>query len=87
MSPCHSSAISVFQEDDANHFCKVEDYPVQRKVHSLAVDAKMHCVYAPSTTHAVRLIARGGIIERSLSRSGRFILELKNCRIAASPRE
>ncbi len=44
---CSSGAISVFQEDDANHFRKLEDFPIQRKVHSLAVDVRTHRVYAP----------------------------------------
>ncbi len=44
---CSSGAISVFQEDDANHFRKLEDFPVQRKVHSLAVDIRTHRVYTP----------------------------------------
>lgn len=44
---CYSGAISVFQEDDANHFRKLEDFPVQKKVHSLAVDVETHRVYAP----------------------------------------
>ncbi|HXU39253.1 MAG TPA: hypothetical protein VN937_23060 [Blastocatellia bacterium] len=44
---CSSGAISVFQEDDANHFRKLEDFPVQRKVHSLAVDVRTHRVYTP----------------------------------------
>lgn len=33
---CSSGAISVFQEDDADHFRKMADVPVQRRVHSLA---------------------------------------------------
>ena len=44
---CYSGAISVFQEDDADHFRKLEDFPVQKKVHSLAVDKDTHRVYAP----------------------------------------
>jgi DNA-binding beta-propeller fold protein YncE len=44
---CSSGAISVFQEEDANHFRKLEDFPVQRKVHSLAVDVRTHRVYTP----------------------------------------
>src|SRR5438270_2735844 len=44
---CYSGAISVFQEDDADHFRKLEDFPVQKKVHSLAVDKGTHRVYAP----------------------------------------
>jgi DNA-binding beta-propeller fold protein YncE len=44
---CSSGAISVFQEDDANHFRKLEDFLVQKKVHSLAVDVNTHRVYTP----------------------------------------
>src|SRR5262244_1634095 len=44
---CYSGAISVFQEDDPDHFRKLEDFPVQKKVHSLAVDQGTHRVYAP----------------------------------------
>src|SRR5262249_15467113 len=44
---CSSGAISVFQQDDPNHYRKLEDFPVQKKVHSLAVDEKTHRVYTP----------------------------------------
>jgi hypothetical protein len=44
---CYSGAISVFQEDDPDHFRKLEDFLVQKKVHSLAVDTETHRVYAP----------------------------------------
>lgn len=44
---CYSGFISVFQEEDASHFRKLEDFPVQKKVHSLAVDVETHRVYAP----------------------------------------
>jgi len=44
---CSSGFISVFQEDDTTHFTKLEDFPVQKKVHSLAVDINTHRVYAP----------------------------------------
>src|SRR5213594_4133422 len=44
---CYSGAISVFEEDDPDHFRKLEDFPVQKKVHSLAVDEQTHRVYAP----------------------------------------
>jgi hypothetical protein len=37
----------VFQEDDPEHFRKLEDFPVQNRVHSLAVDKDTHRVYAP----------------------------------------
>jgi hypothetical protein len=29
------------------HYRKLEDFPVQKKVHSLAVDLETHRVYAP----------------------------------------
>ncbi len=44
---CGSGAISVFKEDDPAHFRKLGDFPVQKKVHSLAVDEKTHRVYTP----------------------------------------
>ena len=42
-----SGAISVFQQDDANHYRRLEDFKVQEKVHSLAVDPATHRVYTP----------------------------------------
>jgi DNA-binding beta-propeller fold protein YncE len=44
---CYSGAISVFQEDNPDQFRKLEDFPVQHKVHSLAVDPATHRVYTP----------------------------------------
>ncbi|MHB8524671.1 MAG: YncE family protein [Candidatus Acidiferrales bacterium] len=44
---CYSGAISVFHEASPNHFRKLEDFPVQYAVHSLAVDKNTHRVYAP----------------------------------------
>jgi DNA-binding beta-propeller fold protein YncE len=43
----YDGAISVFQEDDPTHFRKLGDVPVQKKVHSLAIDPETHRVYAP----------------------------------------
>ena len=45
---CSSGAISVFQMDDPGHFRKLEDVPVEPKIHSLAVDPRTHRVYAPA---------------------------------------
>jgi YVTN family beta-propeller protein len=45
---CSSGAISVFQMDDADHYRKLEDFRVQKKVHSLTVDSETHGVYARS---------------------------------------
>ncbi len=44
---CYSGAISVFQQDDPDHYRKLEDFPVPRKVHSLAVDPATHRIYTP----------------------------------------
>src|SRR6202048_4126355 len=35
---CYSGAISVFHQDDPNHYTKIEDFKVQHAVHTLAVD-------------------------------------------------
>ena len=39
---CYSGAISVFHQDDPNHYRKLEDFPVQHAVHSLGVDLSTH---------------------------------------------
>src|SRR5438552_4202974 len=44
---CYSGAISVFHQDDPEHYRKLEDFPVQHAVHSLAVDPNTHRVYTP----------------------------------------
>jgi YVTN family beta-propeller protein len=55
---CSSGAISVFQEDDPDHFRKLPDVPVQRRVHTLAVDIRTHRVYAPEQEENGRGVAR-----------------------------
>src|SRR5215467_5799397 len=55
---CYSGAISVFQEDDANHYRKVEDFKVQHAVHSLAVDPETHRIYTPEQEENGRPVAR-----------------------------
>ncbi len=44
---CYSGAISVFHQDDPDHYRKLEDFKVQHAVHSLAVDRDTHRVYTP----------------------------------------
>jgi DNA-binding beta-propeller fold protein YncE len=44
---CYSGAISVFHQDDPQHYRKLEDFKVQHAVHSLAVDPETHRVYTP----------------------------------------
>ncbi len=55
---CSSGAIAVFQGDAPDHYRKLEDYPVQPKVHSLAVDVRTHRVYAPEEQANGRPVAR-----------------------------
>ena len=45
---CSSGAISVFQTDGPGRFRKLQDFPVEPKIHSLAVDGRTHRVYAPA---------------------------------------
>jgi len=60
---CSSGAISVFQMDDPDHYRKLEDFPVQKKVHSLAVDPETHRVYAPEQEADGKAVARMGVYE------------------------
>lgn len=55
---CYSGAISVFHQDDPDHYRKLEDFPVQKKVHSLAVDVNTHRVYAPEQEEEGRPVSR-----------------------------
>lgn len=53
-----SGFISVFQEDDPDHVRKLEDFPVQKSVHTLAVDIETHRVYAPEQEEDGTPVAR-----------------------------
>lgn len=55
---CSSGVIMVVQEDSPDHYRKVEDFPVQRLVHSLAVDTATHRVYAPEEAEDGQSVAR-----------------------------
>jgi len=55
---CSSGFISVFHQDDADHYRKLEDFPVQKMVHSLAVDTATHRVYAPELQEDGQPVAR-----------------------------
>jgi DNA-binding beta-propeller fold protein YncE len=60
---CSSGAISVFQMDDPDHYRKLENFPVEKKVHSLAVDIATHRVYAPEQEAEGKAVARMGVYE------------------------
>jgi DNA-binding beta-propeller fold protein YncE len=66
---CSSGAISVFQMDDPDHYRKLEDFPVQRRVHSLAVDPETHRVYAPEQEEDGKPVARMVVYEPVISRN------------------
>jgi len=55
---CSSGIIAIYQEDDAERFRKIEDFPVQKMVHSLAVDVATHRVYAPEQEEDGHPVAR-----------------------------
>ncbi len=44
---CYDGAISIFQEDNPTHVRKLGDVPVQKKIHSLAIDLSNHRLYVP----------------------------------------
>lgn len=60
---CYSGAISVFQQDDPQHYRKLEDFKVQHAVHSLAVDPETHRVYTPEQEENGKPVARMVVYE------------------------
>lgn len=60
---CAGGTISVFQMVDADVYRKLEDFPVQKKVHSLAVDPDTHRVYAPEQEADGKGVARMAVYE------------------------
>lgn len=55
---CSSGFISVFHAQDAEHYRQLEDFPVEKMVHSVAVDSTTHRVYAPEQQEHGRPVAR-----------------------------
>jgi DNA-binding beta-propeller fold protein YncE len=60
---CSSGFISVFEEKDADHYQKLEDFPVEKMVHSLAVDLATHRLYAPEQEERGVPVARMVVYE------------------------
>jgi DNA-binding beta-propeller fold protein YncE len=60
---CYSGSISVFQQDDPDRYRKLEDFPMEKKVHSLAVDPETHRVYVPEEWAAGKPVARMIVLE------------------------
>jgi len=55
---CSSGFLEVIQAIDADHYRKLEDFAVQKMVHSLAVDTATHRVYAPEQQENGEPVAR-----------------------------
>ena len=55
---CSSGFISVFQADGKDHYRKLEDFPVQKMVHSLAVDPATRRLYTPEQEENGQPVAR-----------------------------
>ena len=60
---CFSGAISVFRQDDPNHYRKLEDFKVQHAVHSLAIDLDTHRVYTPEQEENGQPVAKMVVYE------------------------
>jgi DNA-binding beta-propeller fold protein YncE len=60
---CYSGAISVFHQDDPQHYRKLEDLKVQHAVHSLAVNQETHRVYTPEQEEHGKPVARMVVYE------------------------
>jgi YVTN family beta-propeller protein len=60
---CYSGAISVFHQDDPNHYRKIEDFKVPHAVHTLAVDPQTHRVYTPEQEADGKPVARMVVYE------------------------
>src|SRR5436305_12262157 len=60
---CYSGAISVFHQDDPQHYRKLEDFKVQPAVHSLAVDPETHRAYTPEQEENGKPVARMVVYE------------------------
>jgi DNA-binding beta-propeller fold protein YncE len=55
---CYSGAISVFHQDDPDHYRKIEDFKVPHAVHTLAVDPETYRVYTPEQEVDGKPVAR-----------------------------
>jgi DNA-binding beta-propeller fold protein YncE len=60
---CYGGAISVFHEDDPDHYRKLEGFRVQHAVHSLAIDPQTHRVYTPEQEEDRKPVARMVVYE------------------------
>ena len=68
---CSSGFISVVEAQDADHYHKLEDFPVEKMVHSLDVDLASHRVYAPEQQENGLPVARMIVYEALRSDRGK----------------
>jgi DNA-binding beta-propeller fold protein YncE len=68
---CSSGFISVFQAEGGERYRKLEDFAVERMVHSLAVDATSHRVYTPEEEENGQPVARMIVYEAVTSNRGK----------------
>jgi len=54
---------TIYGIDETGQARKLEDFPVQKRVHSLAVDPRTHRVYAPERQHDGVPVARMVVYE------------------------
>ena len=64
---CSSGFISVFEMKDSDHYQKLEDFSVEKTVHSLAVDLATHRIYAPEQEEQGRPVSRMVVYEAVIS--------------------
>jgi DNA-binding beta-propeller fold protein YncE len=65
---CYSGAIAVFQQDDPDHYRKLEDFRVQHAVHTLAVDLGTHRLYTPEQEEDGKPVARMVVYDAVMKR-------------------
>jgi len=63
MLPAAAASSLSIKEEDAQRFRKIDDFPVQKMVHSLAVDTSSHRVYAPEQEENGHPVARMVVYE------------------------
>jgi len=60
---CYSGAISIFSQDDPNHYRKIEDFKLQHAVHTLAIDPQTHRLYTPEQEEDGKPVARMAVYQ------------------------
>jgi len=68
---CSSGFISVFQVEGGERYRKLEDFAVERMVHSLAVDVTSHRVYTPEQEENGQPVARMIVYEAVTANRGK----------------